>query len=208
MFFKQVRAHGDNFSYVVADNLGSSDSWEAAIVDCSYNSAEIIDLLRRENFVLKYIFCTHGHPDHIAGNNVLKSTLGGQIVAHSLFRGNIDIKVEDGGVLTLGDLPIKVLYTPGHTVDGICLLVAGQKLLTGDTLFVGECGRVDLPGGSAERLYDTLFNKLMHLDDAVEIYPGHDYGNKPYSTMAEQKRVNYVLKPRSLPEFIKFMSEP
>jgi len=83
--------------------------------------------------------------------------------------------------------------------------VDNQKLLTGDTLFVGEGGRTDLPGGNSRSLYDSLFNKLLKLDDAVEVYPGHDYGPKPYSTIGEQRRTNYVLQPRSLAEFIAFM---
>jgi glyoxylase-like metal-dependent hydrolase (beta-lactamase superfamily II) len=100
---------------------------------------------------------------------------------------------------------IKVIYTPGHTPDSICLLVDNKKLLTGDTLFVGECGRTDLPGGNSESLYDSLFNKLLKLSDDVEVYPGHDYGLKPYSTIGEERRTNYVLQPRSLMEFVEFM---
>jgi glyoxylase-like metal-dependent hydrolase (beta-lactamase superfamily II) len=101
-----------------------------------------------------------------------------------------------------------VLYTPGHTPDGICLLVDNQKLLTGDTLFVGECGRTDLPGGNAKILYDSLFNKLLKLDDAIEVYPGHDYGVKPSSTIGYERKTNYVLKPRNLKEFLAFMNQP
>jgi len=71
---------------------------------------------------------------------------------------------------------------------------------------VGECGRTDLPGGNSKSLYDSLFNKLLKLDDTVEVYPGHDYGPKPYSTIGEQRRTNYVLQPRSLAEFIAFMT--
>lgn len=88
------------------------------------------------------------------------------------------------------------------------VLVDSKKLITGDTLFVGECGRVDLPGGSAEKLYDSLFNKLMQLDDSIEVYPGHDYGPKPSSTIGEQRQTNYVLQHRSLAEFEEFMSQP
>ena len=107
------------------------------------------------------------------------------------------MKVEAGEVLKVGNVSIKVLHTPGHTPDSICLLVDSKKLITGDTLFVGECGRVDLPGGSAEKLYDSLFNKLMQLDDSIEVYPGHDYGPKPSSTIGEQRQTNYVLQHRS-----------
>jgi glyoxylase-like metal-dependent hydrolase (beta-lactamase superfamily II) len=111
-------------------------------------------------------------------------------------------------VLTVGKIQIKVIYTPGHTVDSICLLVDKKKLLTGDTLFVGECGRTDFGGGSSKSMYNSLFNKLMKLDDEVEVYPGHDYGAKPSSTIGEERKSNYTLQPRSLEDFIEFMAEP
>jgi glyoxylase-like metal-dependent hydrolase (beta-lactamase superfamily II) len=84
----------------------------------------------------------------------------------------------------------------------------GKKVITGDTLYVGECGRTDLPGGDSSQLYDSLFNKLAKLPDDTEIYPGHNYGDKSFSTIGYEKTYNYTLKPRSREEFIKFMSEP
>jgi hydroxyacylglutathione hydrolase len=204
MFFRQVKWRGDNFSYVIADPIKR----DAAVVDSSYNVAELIRIFKVENFYLKYIFNTHGHSDHTAGNFELRSALGGQIIAHRLSREPVDVTVGDGDVLTVGSVAIKVIFTPGHTADGVCLLVAGEKLLTGDTLFVGECGRVDLPGGSAERLYDSLFNKLLFLADEIEVYPGHDYGVKPVSTIGAERLSNYVLAPRSLAEFVEFMGTP
>jgi hydroxyacylglutathione hydrolase len=161
-----------------------------------------------EGFKLKFIISTHGHSDHTAGNYELKAVLGGQIVVHGLSQIRADLKVEDGEVLKVGKVQIQVIYTPGHTTDGICLLVDGEKLLTGDTLFVGECGRTDLPGGNPRSLYDSLFNKLLKLDDRVEVYPGHDYGAKLSSTIGEERRTNYVLQPRSVDEFVEFMREP
>ena len=203
MFFKQVQSHGDNFSYIIADEA----TREAAVVDSSFNAEEIVRVLKAEGFSLKYIFCTHGHSDHTAGNYELHSALGGQIVVHSLSRVRADLKVEDGDTLNVGGVQVKVMYTPGHTTDGICLLVDGKKLLTGDTLFVGECGRTDLPGGNPKSLYDSLFNKLLKLGDDVEVYPGHDYGDKPSSTIGDEKETNYVLEPRSVKEFVEFMRE-
>jgi glyoxylase-like metal-dependent hydrolase (beta-lactamase superfamily II) len=101
-----------------------------------------------------------------------------------------------------------VIYTPGHTPDSICLLVDNKKLLSGDTLFVGECGRTDFPGGNSQSLYESLFGKLLKLNDDLEIYPGHDYGDKPSSTLGEERRSNYTLQPRSLLDFIEFMKQP
>ncbi|MCW4010531.1 MAG: MBL fold metallo-hydrolase [Candidatus Bathyarchaeota archaeon] len=204
MFFRQVKHHGDNFSYIIADQA----TREAVVVDSSFNADEILRVLKAEGFTLKYIISTHGHSDHTAGNFELKAALGGQIVAHGLSRIRVDLKVEDGDILKVGGIQIPVIYTPGHTADGICLLVDGEKLLTGDTLFVGECGRTDLPGGNPRSLYDSLFNKLLRLNDAVEVYPGHDYGSKLHSTVGEERRTNYVLQPRSVDEFVAFMQEP
>ncbi len=204
MFFEQIRQHSDNFSYIIADEL----SRESAVVDSSFNTDKILQTLKSGGFTLKYIVSTHEHLDHTAGNSALKSVFGGQIVAHRLSGTKFDVAVDEGDVLKVGAIDIKVIYTPGHSADGICLLVDGRKLLTGDTLFVGECGRTDLPGGSSRSLYDSLFKKLLRLSDCVEVYPGHDYGSRPSSTIGEERRSNYVLQPRSLEEFVVFMKQP
>ncbi len=204
MFFKQIQQHGDNFSDIIADEA----ALEAAVVDSSFNSGEIIKVLKNKNFSLKYIINTHGHSDHTAGNTELTSIFGAKLVAHKLSKLNYDVAVEDGDMLKVGGVSIKVIYTPGHTLDSICLLVDNRKLLTGDTLFVGECGRTDFPGGSSKSMYDSLFNKLLKLNDSVEVYPGHDYGWKPSSTIGEERKSNYTLEPRSLEDFIVFMKEP
>jgi hydroxyacylglutathione hydrolase len=201
MLFRQIQQHSDNFSYIIADET----TREAAVVDSSFNAGEIIHVLKTERLTLKYVVNTHGHSDHTAGNTELLSIFNAKTVAHKLSRIDADIKVDDGDTIRVSNVPIKVIHTPGHTPDSICLLVDNNKLLTGDTLFVGECGRTDLPGGNSRSLYDSLFNKLLKLADDVEVYPGHDYGPKPYSTIGEQRRTNYVLQPRSLTEFIAFM---
>jgi len=203
MFFRQIQQHSDNFSYIIADDA----TREAAVVDSSFNAGEITRMLTTENLKLKYIISTHGHSDHTAGNEELRSTFAAKTVMHKLSRINADVAVEDGDVICVGTLPIKVIHTPGHTPDSICLLV-GNKLLTGDTLFVGECGRTDLPGGNSRSMYDSLFHKLLTFGDYVEVYPGHDYGSKPSSTMGEERRSNYTLQLRSLAEFIEFMRQP
>jgi hydroxyacylglutathione hydrolase len=204
MFFRQVQQHGDNFSYIVA----YESTREAAVVDSSYNAGELASILKAENFKLKYVFTTHGHSDHTAGNQELVSVFGAKTAAHKLSRTNPDIKLDQGDLLKVGDIEVKVIFTPGHTPDGICLLINNKILLTGDTLFIGECGRTDLPGGNSRSMYDSLFNKLLKLGDEVEVYPGHDYGKVPRSTMGEEKRTNYVLQPRTVDEFLEFMSQP
>ncbi|MGQ9781109.1 MAG: MBL fold metallo-hydrolase [Nitrososphaeria archaeon] len=202
MYFKQLKYQGDNFSYVIADEV----TREAMVVDPCYNSEAIIDLASSLKLTLKYIINTHHHLDHVGENNILKELFECKIIAHKMSPVEKDVGVEDGDMITLGKISIKVIHTPGHTPDSICLLVDG-RLLTGDTLFVGECGRTDLPGGSSEDLYYSLFNKIIKLDDSVEVYPGHDYGPRPHSTLGLEKATNYVLRKRSLGDFLKFMKQ-
>lgn len=203
MFFKQVKHHGDNFSYIVADEA----TGEAVVVDPSFNTDTIVAIARDQNLKVKYIINTHHHTDHTAGNEEVRSVFGAKVVAHQLSHVRKDVSVVNGDTIKLGKVVIKVIHTPGHTSDGICLLV-DNKLLTGDTLFVGECGRTDLPGGDPKSIYDSLFQRLMKLDDAVEVYPGHDYGLKDHSTIGVERRTNYTLKTRTLEEFVEFMRQP
>jgi len=203
MFFKQLKHFGDNFAYVIADDA----TREAAIVDPSFNTEAIIRLLKEHNLNLKYVINTHHHMDHTAGNEDIKSRLKVKIAAHKLSRIKKDIALNDSDILRLGELAIKVIHTPGHSPDGICLLVGG-KLMTGDTLFVGECGRTDLAGGNPEDMYHSLLDKLMKLEDNIEVYPGHDYGPKPNSTIGGERKTNYTLERRTLKEFIEFMKQP
>jgi hydroxyacylglutathione hydrolase len=203
MFFKQVKYRGDNFSYIIADEK----TREAAVVDPSYNADAIITLIRKLKFDVRYVINTHCHTDHTADNKEIKSTFHAKIVAHKLSKIDKDIIVADGDVIKVGQLQITVIYTPGHSPDGICLLV-DNKLVTGDTLFVGECGRTDMPDGSSRDMFHSLFDKLMKLDDNIEVYPGHDYGSAPNSTIGIERRTNYTLEKRSLEEFIDFMSQP
>ncbi len=202
MFFKQLKHYGDNFSYVIADE----NSGEAAIVDPSFNSEMIVRLLEGFGYRLKFIINTHWHRDHASDNGKLKAKLGGKIVAHVVSRVDKDVSVADGDVIEVGKVRIEVMHTPGHSPDSVCLLVDG-KVLTGDTLFVGECGRTDLPGGSSKDLYRSLFGKLMRLSDDVEVYPGHDYGAMPNSKIGLERKTNYTLEGRSLEEFVEFMKE-
>ncbi|MFZ0965047.1 MAG: MBL fold metallo-hydrolase [Candidatus Bathyarchaeia archaeon] len=202
MFFKQVIQQGDNFSYIIADDTTK----EAAVVDPSFNADAIIRILRDQNLNVKFVINTHDHSDHTASNEDFRSNFGAKVVAHKLAHVNKDVSVVEGDVIRMGEIVIKVIHTPGHTQDSICLLV-DDKLLTGDTLFIGECGRTDLPGGSAEDMYHSLFGKLMKLDDNIKVYPGHDYGPKPYSTIGVERRTNYTLQKRTVDEFIAFMNE-
>lgn len=186
--------------------IGDEKSGKAVVVDPSCAVTDIINMLQKENLKLTYIINTHAHPDHTAGNNELASQTGAKIMMHEAANIGGDIKLKDGEIVKIDGINIRVIHTPGHTPDGICLLL-DDRIITGDTLFVGECGRTDLPGGDSGILYNSIFGKIIKLDDNLEVYPGHDYGEKPDSTLEYEKKHNYVLKPRSKEEFIRFMRE-
>jgi hydroxyacylglutathione hydrolase len=204
MFLRQFRtAAGANMSYIIAECPGGA----GAVVDPTGELARILEVISAEGLKIGYILTTHAHPDHTSGNGRLAAETGARIAAHRLASMKKDIPLDDGAVLKVGALEVNVIHTPGHSRDGVCYLV-GKKLFTGDTLFVGECGRTDIPGGDASALYDSLFNKLMKIPDDTEIFPGHDYGARPTSTIGREKKTNYVLEPRTKEEFIEFMAEP
>jgi glyoxylase-like metal-dependent hydrolase (beta-lactamase superfamily II) len=192
-----------NFAYLIGDEKAGV----AAVVDPAWDNEKILDVAKRNKLRIIYAINTHQHPDHVSGNDELARETGAKIVAHEASRNRKDVSAKDNETLNVGSLVLKLIHTPGHSPDHVCVLVNG-KLMTGDTLFVGECGRTDLLGGSSEQMYDSLFNKLMKLPGDVEVYPGHDYGSKPYSTIAYEKAHNYVLKPRTVREFVQFMKEP
>jgi glyoxylase-like metal-dependent hydrolase (beta-lactamase superfamily II) len=194
---------GRNFAYIIGDETTK----EAAVVDPGHGVDKILQQIRQLNVNVKYIVNTHSHGDHTSGNAELKEKTQAKIVAHAKSPRPKDIAVKDQDTLQLGKLSVKVIHTPGHTPDGICLLV-DNKLITGDTLFVGECGRTDLEGSSSEDMYHSLFDKILTLDDGIEVYPGHDYGKKPSSTIGYERKTNYTLERRTLEEFVEFMSEP
>lgn len=203
MIIRQIKEYGDNFSYVLYDE----DSREGAVIDPSYNAQPIIDLARHEGINVKCIIATHSHNDHVAGIVELKRQFNAQVAAFRDSPIEKEIELTHGSVLRIGKEVLKVIYTPGHSKDGISILARGA-IFTGDTLFVGECGRTDLFDGDPKEMYSSLFFELMSLDDDTLVYPGHDYGNKPFSTIGEERKSNYTLKKRSLDEFIRFMNEP
>jgi glyoxylase-like metal-dependent hydrolase (beta-lactamase superfamily II) len=203
MIFIQVLVETlGNFAYLIGDEKTRL----AAVVDPAGAVDRILRLAQNHGLKIIYIINTHSHSDHTSGSQELASATAAKIVMHKKARATKHLAVEDGDVISIGELKIKVIHTPGHSPDGMSLLVE-DKLLTGDTLFVGECGRTDLPGGSSEELYDSLFGKLVKLEDELEVYPGHDYGEKPHSKLGYEKKHNYTLKPRSKDEFVKFMAE-
>ena len=194
--------HGDNL-YIIADE----NTRETAVVDVGFNADVIKKFLSGENLKLILIINTHDHVDHVLGNDELKSLFGAKTVAHRLSKTTTDVRVDEGDIIRVGSVSVKVFYTPGHTADSICLLVGDKKLLTGDILLVGSVGSTEMPGGDSKSMHESLFNKLLKLEDNVEVYPGHDRGAKPSSTLGEEKRLNNALQPRSVQEFIELMKK-
>ncbi len=192
-----------NFSYV----FGCEKTKRAAVVDPPSDMSEVLSFAEENGLTVELIFATHSHSDHTAGIKALAQRTGAKVVVHkgdapSLQRGRIptDKVVEDGEKLRLGEIEVEVIHTPGHTPGSMCLLADG-KLMTGDTLFVGNCGRTDLSGGSTRQMFESLHNKLKALPDNVEVYPGHDYGDRPSSTIAREKKTNPTMSCKTFEEF-------
>jgi len=200
---------------------------EAAIVDPQRDVAQYLDEAEANNQQIKYVIETHLHADFVSGHLELARKTGAEIVygekAQTTFPTH---KVSDGDELTLGKVKLKFLETPGHTPEGISILVESDdeplKVLTGDTLFIGDVGRPDLIGSkgwTAEQmagfLYDSLHDKLMKLPDDTEIYPAHGAGSlcgknmskETWSTLGNQKQFNYALQPMSKEEFVKIVAD-
>ena len=191
-----------NFTYIIADE----ENGEAAVIDPSWDLDKIIQALKKNNWCAKYIINTHTHFDHVLGNEQMAELTGAKIVQHKNSKLEKDIAVSDGDTIEIGSIRLRVLFTPGHSKDSICLLHEDQFIFTGDTLFVGNCGRVDLPGSDAKEMYDSLFNRLAKLDENLILYPGHNYGPTSVSTIGHEKQTNSVLQSTSKQAFLDLMN--
>lgn len=191
-----------NFTYIVADE----ESGDAAIIDPSWDLDDVLHALKKNGWRAKYVINTHTHFDHVLGNDQVAELTGAKIVQHKNSQLEKHVAVSDGDVIEIGSVRLRVLHTPGHSKDSMCLVLDGQLIFTGDTLFVGNCGRIDLPGSDAAEMYHSLFDRLGKLDEKLVVYPGHNYGSTPTSTIGREKKTNYVLQPRSKEEFLQFMA--
>lgn len=189
-----------NFTYIVEDE----DTSEAILIDPSWDLIELEMIIKRNNLKIKYIVNTHHHFDHTQGNEAMVESTKAPIIQHEYSELKHDITVKDGDYIEFGNSKLKVLHTPGHSKDSICLIGDG-KIFSGDTLFVGNCGRIDLPGGSAKELYHSLFDVLYSLDDDLVMYCGHNYGPSETSTIGQEKITNMIMQKRTEQQFIEMM---
>lgn len=197
MIFEQLKIGGDrNFGYLIAD----LETREAAIIDPGYSPEIFLDKIKDYNLKLIYIINTHSDFDHIDHNDTIKARTKASIAAHESFPFKPDIELKDNQELLLGKIKLKILHTPGHTYDSICILIE-NKLITGDTLFVGKIGGTSTLE-EAKFQFSSLFRKLAVLPTTTEIYPGHDLGINPSSTIGEEFKNNPFLQQKTFEDFL------
>ena len=189
-----------NFVYLLVDE----PSGEAIAIDSGWEIEPIVTIVGAEKLDLKYAVATHHHSDHSATLWQLGRLFDAKIVAHRSSPISHDLGVDDGGVLRIGGLEVKILHTPGHTEDSICLY-DGKHLFTGDALLIGNCGRTDFVGGSPKQMFRTLHSVILNLPPATIIYPGHDYGEVPFRKLSAEAKVNPALLAKSYEEFLDVM---
>ena len=205
-----------NFTYAVGDQ----ETGEVVLVDPCYAVEDLVRLCEREGMKVVGSLATHYHTDHVGGEMFGHSLQG---VKELLTRcpckvhvqreeaewikrvtgcGDSDLQLHSSGdVVKVGEIPITLIHTPGHTPGSQCFLVQ-NRLIAGDTLFLQGCGRTDLPGGDPRQLYLSLTQKLAHVPDSTVLYPGHLYDPRPHGELGETRRSNMVFKPKSEAEWL------
>ncbi len=228
LYFRQLLAGRDfatgdpvarqmvNFVYLVGDR----ETGEAVVIDPAYDIDGLLDLLAADEMRLVGALATHYHPDHVGGDMMGYSIEG---VGRLLERTSVPVHVQadeapwvqrvtgaaatdlvehaSGDIVRVGEVPIELIHTPGHTPGSQCFLV-DNRLVAGDTLFLEGCGRTDLPGGDPAALYESLTQKLAKVPDDATLFPGHLYSAEPSASMADTRAHNFVFRPRSAREFL------
>jgi glyoxylase-like metal-dependent hydrolase (beta-lactamase superfamily II) len=224
MFFKQLATKEATLSYL----FGCGGKGKAVAVDVVAGDEDwFVEQAKTQNVTITHVIDTHVHADHYSGGRMLAKMLDAHYCLHESDANFVKFAfqpLQDNEVIEVGNVAIKVVHTPGHTADSICLLVTDKRrtdepwfVLTGDTLFVGSVGRPDLAGKEKEmaaQLFDSLHAKLLSLPDSVEIFPGHQAGSvcgvgmsgKPSSTIGFEKRFNTGLSITDKQEFVRYLT--
>jgi len=199
MIFEQVEVGGDrNFGYLIGDD----QSRAAAIVDAAYMPERMLQEAARYGLTVRYLISSHSHKDHVAGNDFLIERTSAPVVMHESTTHPCTVRVKDNEKLPVGNLRLRFLHTPGHIPDHVCIL-AEDKLLTGDLLFVGKVGGTgaQFPGSDPRQQWDSL-QRLMQLDHTIEVWPGHHYGVRPSSTIGNEIATNPFLLSKTYEDFL------
>lgn len=228
LYFRQLLAGRDfatsdeiakqmvNFSYLIGDK----ETGEAVVVDPAYDTDGLIDIVEADDMRLVGVLATHYHADHIGGSmmgfdlNGISQLLDRTDVPIHLQQAEAElvtkvtgvgdehfVKHASGDIVSVGEVEIELIHTPGHTPGSQCFLVRGC-LVSGDTLFLDGCGRTDLPGGDPEELYRSLNDRLSKVPDETILFPGHQYSPEPWKQMGETRQTNVVYKPDSLEQWL------
>jgi glyoxylase-like metal-dependent hydrolase (beta-lactamase superfamily II) len=229
LYFRQLLAGRDiatsdplarqmvNFVYLIGDR----EKGEAVVIDPAYDIKGILDVLAADGMRLVGALATHYHPDHVGGDMMGYQIAG---VRELLMLDPVPVHVQadeapwvqrvtetsatdlvehtSGDTVMVGDIPIELIHTPGHTPGSQCFLV-DNRLVAGDTLFLEGCGRTDLPGGDPSALYESLTQRLAKVPDEAVLFPGHLYSAEPSASMGETRRLNYVFQPRNAQEWLR-----
>lgn len=190
-------AGSDNFSYLVV----CPKSGKALGVDPGISPESMLSVLQERDLTLDLLANTHGHGDHIAGNGEVLKVTGAKLAASPLDVPAAEIALGEGSQLQVGSVVIEVLHTPGHTPGGLVFNPPGS-LITGDTLFVTRCGRADFPGSDPKAMYHSL-SRLAAFPPETKVFPGHDYGPRPHSTIGFERDHNEYMRCPDLESFIK-----
>lgn len=190
-------AGADNFSYLVI----CPQTGKALGIDPGMSPESMLSVIRSRDLTLVILANTHGHRDHIAGNDEILKATGAKLAANTLDVPRVDIALNEGSQLQIGEIMVNVLHTPGHTPGSLVFNPPGA-LISGDTLFVTRCGRADFPGSDPAALYHSLL-RLAAFPPETKVFPGHDYGPKPQSTIAFEREHNEYMKCPDLESFLK-----
>lgn len=197
-----------NYTYLI----GSKETGEVAVVDPGWEAETIVKAALADDMTITKVLITHTHFDHVQALPDLLEKVKAKVYIHKAEADRLKglgsdlVKVEGGETIPLGPFSLTFLHTPGHTPGSQCFLLE-DKLISGDTLFIGACGRCDLPGGNPEEMFQSLA-RLKELDDHIILYPGHNYADRPFSTIGDEKRKNPFLRFSSLGHFLQIMGVP